>query len=216
MRPNPRTLGAAFAVSLATLLWAASTASPPLLSVSEVSSAGDGTVVRVFGVVADIRVYDSGYASVLLADHITGATIHVILPPSRSDAVLGAMAIGDQVFAEGTTSIDSTGATVFADCGSVEIMSRAAFTMSVEFLCSHWRLFEFDRFNVTGSVTFEGDECYWWLSDPASGHRIRAMPCDALRDTANGATVLVDCTLLVDLRTMTICLRTWAVAPFES
>lgn len=202
-------------MSLATLLWASSSASPPLLSVSELPSAGDGTVVRVFGVVADIRVYDSGYASILMADHVTGATAHVILPPSSSDTVLGAMTIGDQILAEGTTSLDSAGATVFADGNSVEVMSRAAFTMSVEFLCSHWRLFEFDRFNVTGSVIYEAGEGYWWLSDPYSGHRIRALACDAMRDIGDGATVLVDCTLIVDLRTMTICLRTWAVAPFE-
>jgi hypothetical protein len=214
MGPDSRTLAAVFTVCLATLLWAASTSSPPTLSVSEVPSAGDGTVVRVFGVVADIRVYDSGYTSVLLADHVTGATVHVVLPPS-SNAVLGAMAVGDQVLAEGTTSLDHTGVTVFADGNRVEVMSRAAFTMSVEFLCSHWQLFEFDRFNVSGSATFEAGEDYWWLSDPYSGHRIRATPCDALRDTDNGATVLVDCTLMVDLRTMTICLRTWAVAPFE-
>jgi hypothetical protein len=215
MRPDCRTPAAVFTVCLATLLWAASTSCPPLLSVSEVPGAGDGTVVRVFGVVADIRVYDSGYASVLLADHVTGATIRVMLPPSSSWVVLDVVAIGDQMFAEGTTSLDPAGTTVFADGNRVEVMSRVAFTMSVEFLCSHWQLFEFDRFNVSGSVTFEADEDYWWLSDPYSGHRIRAMPCDTLRDADDGATVLVDCTLLVDLRTMTICLRTWAIAPFE-
>jgi hypothetical protein len=212
---DSRPLAAVFTVSLATMLWAASAASPPLLSVSEVPSAGDGTAVRVFGVVADIRVYDSGYASILLADHVTGATAHLILPPSESYTVLGAMTIGDQVLAEGTTSLDPSGATVFADCSDVEILSRAEFTMDVEFLCSHWRLFEFDRFNVTGSVTYEADEGYWWLSDPYSGHRIRAIACDELRDTGNGASVLVDCTLIVDLRTMTICLRTWAITLVE-
>jgi len=215
MRSDSRILAAVFATCLATLLWAASASSPPLLSVSEVPSAGDGTVVRVFGVVADIRVYDSGYASVLLADRVTGATVHVILSPSCSNTVLGTMTIGDQVLAEGTTSLDHTGATVFADGNRVEVLSRAAFTMSVEFLCSHWQLFEFDRFNVSGRATFEAGEDYWWLSDPYSGHRIRAMPCDALRDIDNGATVIVDCTLTLDLRTMTICLRTWAIAPFE-
>ena len=196
-------------------MWGASCASPPLLRVSEVANAGDGTAVRVYGVVADIRLYDSGYTSVLLADHVTGVTVQVILPPSRPEAVLGEISIGDLVLTKGTTSLEPAGAAVFADRSAVEVLSRAAFTMSVEFLSAHWRLFEFDRFNISGRISTEGDEGFHWLVDPVSGHRIRVTPCEGWLSPYANARVLIDCTLIVDLRTMTIYLKAWAVAPFE-
>ncbi len=210
----PRTHAAVIAVLLAAMLWAASTARPPLLSVSEVPAAGDGTAIRVVGIVTDICVYDSGYVAIVLADLRTGVTAHVVVPPSRFDGVASTLAIGDQILAEGTTSLNSQGATVFAD-GGFDILSRSAFTMSVEFLCSNWQLFEYDRFNVTGTAVFDDGSGGWWLSDTSREHRISIMPCDEPHPLYDGSTFLLDCTLIVDGRTMIICLKAWSVIPFE-
>jgi hypothetical protein len=140
-----------------------------------------------------------------------GDTMQVVVSPSRSDGTLSNLAIGDQVVVEGTTSLSPTGLTVFAGSNGIDVASRASFTMSVEFLCSHWQLFEYDRFNVTGSVIFDEGEDLWWLSAPYGECRIRVTPCAAMQLLDDSSTVQIDCTLMVDLRTMTISLKVWAV-----
>ncbi len=209
-----RAHAAAIAVLLAAMLWAASTARPPLLSVSEVPTAGDGTVIRVVGIVTDICVYDSGYVAIVLADLRTGVTAHVVVPPSRFDGAASTLAIGDQILAEGTTSLSPQGVTIFADAG-VDILSRSEFAMSVEYLCSHWQLFEYDRFNVTGTAVFDDGSGGWWLSDTSREHRISIIPCDEPHPLDDGCRFLLDCTLIVDVRTMIICLKAWSATPFE-
>lgn len=173
----------------------------------------DGMVVQVYGVVADTRLYESGYTSMLLADHASGDTIQVLFQPHSVRVALSEMSIGDEVLVEGTVSLEPPRATVFADAENARILSKAAFVMSVGFLCSNWRLFEFDRFNVSGAMVAGPDSGGLWLMDPFSGHRIRLAYEPSSAGALHGTDVVVDCTLLMDFQTMSLYLRAWGVEP---
>lgn len=206
---NNRSVSAILLAAMTVLFGLAMNSRPPLLQVSEMDVVEDGMVVRVFGIVADIRNFDSGYASVLLADHVTGDTVSIMFEPEPVQATLSDLSIGDEVLVEGTAAVEPSRTTVFANAENARILSKAAFTMSLEFLCSNWRLFEFDRFNVSGVIVAEPDSGDLWLTDTLSGHRIRMFLGSESAVVFSGDEAILDCTLLVDTQTMNLFLRVW-------
>ena len=184
-----------------------------MLRVSDLRGVEDGTIIRTSGIVTELREYETGSTSILLADYYSGDTIRVLLLASLADASASDMSIGDEILVRGVISVEAAQPVVFAEGGGVSILSKAGYSLSVEIVCTHWRLFEYDRFNVSGVVAIEQNPETIWLTDPLSGHRIRLLPSSLSEFATTGSQVVVDCTLLMDMRTMSFHLNVWKMTP---
>ena len=198
-----------FAVLLATLLWLSAQTGAPMLRVSDLRSVEDGTIIRTSGIVAELREYETGSTAISLADHCSGDIVRVLLLTPLADASATDLSIGDEILVRGMVSVEAARPIVFAEGGGVSILSKARYSLSVELICTHWRLFEYDRFNVSGIVAIEQNPERTWLTDPLSGHRIRISSLALPELAAAGSQVIVDCTLLMDMQTMSFHLNVW-------
>jgi hypothetical protein len=196
------------ASSMSSALLVSSTALAPSVTVEECASMEEGTPVRVVGVVSFLHIYDSGTEVMTLVDLDGGSEVRVVCPPSAASAVCSVLSIGDLARAEGEVSHGSSITTIFASHGGVSLLSRAEMTLSVEFLCDNWRIFEHDRFNISGEVVIDATAFY--LQGFGGGHRIALRFGEDAGPVSAGCRVVVDCTLLVDLESMVLFLRAWA------
>lgn len=195
--------------TLSSALLAASAAVPPTVDINGCLAVEEGTPVRVVGVVTALRSYDSGTEVVTLVDRCGEAEVRVICTQTRAPALCTHLSIGDLIVVEGAVARDASSTIVFASRDKVSLLCHSEFVLSVEFLCDNWRLFEFDRFNVTGGL--EHSDGSTSLRSLSTDHGISLhLPNDPPTDLAGGI-VLVDCTLLVDLRSMTIYLQAWSL-----
>lgn len=207
MEPRPLALLSVCLTSSMFLL--ALGAEPPIVSVSEACTVEDGTKVRAVGVVTRLWVYESGYECLLLADSECGETVRVMCARARSEMPSLWCSVGDSVLAEGHVSRDASETVIFSSSDRVDLVQRAEFVLDVDILSIHWRLFEHDRFNISG-VAVPGAADGTWCLGSDEGETVISMrftqPCEAL---SAGCELTVDCTLLVDTETMTICLLVW-------
>ena len=179
------------------------------MGVNECLALEEGTPVRVVGVVTAHRSYDSGTEVVTMVDRCGGAEVRAICSPTRTPALSTLLSIGDLIRVEGAVARDASSAIVFASRGKVSLLCHSEFVLSVEFLCDNWRLFEFDRFNTTGGLERSGDSTFLRSLSNERGISLR-LP-NGLSTDLVGEIVIVDCTLLVDLQSMTIFLQAWSV-----
>jgi hypothetical protein len=195
--------------AMSSALLAASMALPPAVSVEECASLEEGTPVRVVGVVSYLRSYDSGTEVVTLVDRGGGSEARVICSPSRAPSLCSILSIGDLVRVEGEVSHDSSITVIFALRDGVSVLARSELTLSVEFLCDNWRLFEYDRFNISGEVVDDAGASF--LQSFGGERRIALRFTESAEPVSDCGKVIVDCTLFVDLRSMVIFLRAWAL-----
>lgn len=195
--------------TLSSALLAACAAIPPTVGVQDCLTLEEGTPVRVVGVVSAHRAYDSGTEVVTMVDRYGGAEVRAICSPTRAPALSTLLSIGDLIRVEGSVGRDASSTIVFAPRDRVSLLCRSEFVLSVEFLCDNWRLFESDRFNVTGKLERSGDAVV--LRNLINERRILLRHSESLSMDLVGETVIVDCTLLIDLHSMTIYIWAWAL-----
>lgn len=185
-------------------------ADPPSVSVAEACDMEDGARVRTTGVLTRLWVYESGYEALLLADCEQGDTVRVMCSRGREDMPSRWAAVGDAILVEGHVARDAYETVIFSSSDRVDLVQRAEFVMDVGILSMHWRLFEYDRFNISGVAVPGVAEGEWLLGDDDGPCVISVKmdeQCDALRP---GDRLTLDCTLFVDTETLTIYLRVWA------
>ena len=212
-RPGPRSLCLVFTAALAALLWLSSGAPPPLLTVSELGQAEGGMAVRVQGIVVEMREHDSGYVSVTLADLSTGETALASYPPPATELLLREVSIGDEVLVIGVVASESSRPFVYADSRGTTVLSKSVAAVSVQTLCANWRLFEYDRLNVSGVIDVEPESGAAWLTDTLGSARLRVQADTDQVVTTKDDIVTIDGTLLMDTRTMALCLKAWNITP---
>ena len=208
-----RQIGMALGSGLTALLWLASTSVPPMLTVSELDGADDGTTVQVRGMVVEMRAYDTGFQSMILVDLATGETAQVLLTPSMTEDALEQATIGDEVLVIGVVALEGSERLLFAERHSVRVIAKSADVMRVETLCMNWRLFEYDRLNVTGVVAIDADSGSAWLVGTLGTPRLRLTAAADQTRANDGTLVTADCTLLMDAHTMSLYLKAWDITP---
>lgn len=197
--------------ALATLLVLSSQALPPLVRVEDVRTLDDGSTARVYGVVVAMFRWDSGDTRLLLADHETGSTVEVLAEPAGSPAPMQSLRIGDRVLVEGRTAGSGSAYRIFTTDDGIELLAQAEHALTVDYLCDNWRLFEYDRFNISGTIHRSAAFTEDRLMSPSSGRSIRIVLPPEGHVEDSGTQVTVDCTLQVDLDTMTLFLRAWSL-----
>ena len=202
--PRTRLLGALLAVTLGSALVLACDASPPTLEVRECLAVENGTPVLVIGIVVDVRAYDSGTEALELLDRAGGPLISVICLPEAAVSLSGLLMIGDLVRVDGEVSRDAAETIIFTTKGRVTHVLRPQLVLSVELLCENWRVFEFDRFNITGALLSTGNEYRLQGFDGVHSIELRGLAACPL---SSGTSVIVDGTLLVDKSSMVMFLQ---------
>ncbi|UCE92019.1 MAG: hypothetical protein JSV90_02440 [Methanobacteriota archaeon] len=195
--------------ALAALLILSSQAVPPLLSVDAIRSLDADTTVRVYGVVASVFIWEGGEVLLLLADHISGSTLEVQVDSSRSADCAEHVRVGDQALIDGRTASRGHRPILFATTEDIVVLARSEHILSVGYLCENWRLFEHDRFNISGVLEWDEDAADGRLHDPQGDKSIRLRTSSGSGPVPDGARVTADCTLLLDLDTMTMFLWAW-------
>lgn len=203
------------AASLATLMVLSSQAAPPLVRVEDVRSLDDGSTARVYGVVVEMFEWDSGDTRLLLADHRSGSTVEVLSEPAGAARPVEAVHIGDRVLVEGRTHSSGSAHRIFTSDDGIEVLAKAEHVLTVDYLCDNWRLFEYDRFNISGTLQGNTSPAEDRLSSPSSGRSIRLVPPPGGCVEDSGAQVTVDCTLMVDLDSMALFLKVWKLTALD-
>lgn len=213
MISDPRAVAVLSSCLTASLLFLALGAEPPLVSVAEAAGAEDGMGVRTSGILASVRIYESGYEALLLTDTGSGEALWAFCAPGMAPMPSAWCSVGDEVLVEGHVARDTEGVRVFTSSDEVECLRKAEFVMDVAHLSVHWRLFEYDRFNITGRAVPGDAPGTWLLTDEAGTHSITLALDRTSTGFESGDRLTIDCTLYVDDRTMTVLLRAWSVTP---
>jgi len=161
MLKDARVISAMLAMSLGVVIALGSIGTQPTVSISELPSIESGMVVRIFGILTDLRVHDSGFESLVLADPESDAIVNLVCSPGVLPMPSEYSSIGDELQVIGEVSNDRIPPTVFAASDDVRLERSSAEILTLELLASHWRLFEGDEINVRGILveTSSDDEC---------------------------------------------------------
>ncbi|HIH01006.1 TPA: hypothetical protein HA259_02825 [Thermoplasmata archaeon] len=195
-------------LTLGSALALASQTAPPTVEVRDCLTVETGAPVIVLGIVVDMRAYDSGTEALTILDRAGGPRVKVVCLSGVASPLSERLVIGDLVRVEGEVSRDASDTVVFTTAGQVTQVLRPELVLSVELLCENWRVFEFDRFNISGALV--STDSGYRLQGLSGGHSIELRLSDTLAAAA-GAFVLVDVTLLVDQTSMVIFLRAHAM-----
>jgi hypothetical protein len=203
--PSIRSICLVLIISLSTALVVASSSAPPALDVEACLSVETGIPVCVMGILVDMQSYDSGTEVLTLLDRDGGASLRVVCPSSPSVRLCMTLRLGDLVRVEGEVSRDASDTIIYASKDRVSQVLRPEFVLSVELLCENWRMFEFDRFNISGEVMSDGESLR--MRGFSSSHTILLRFYDGEPPPTPGQVVIADCTLLVDQHSMVIFLK---------
>ena len=213
---SPKVICPILVAGLISMLITAIQATPPAVGVDQLSTLESGSPVRVHGIVADVFLSDSGYTKILLADAVSGALAEVWSEPTTGGESLREacrVRIGDKVLVEGRVSATQPAPVVFTTNGQVSVISESHNALTVDYVCENWRLFEGDRLNISGCVTFSESPPSLRLCDEAGRHSIRIELLPRCEPLPFESSVVLDCALLADLETMTLFLSVWGVTP---
>src|SRR5512136_74341 len=161
MLKDARVISAMLATSLGVVIALGSIGTQPTVSISELPSIESGMVVRIFGILADLRVHDSGFESLVLVDPESDAIVNSVCSPGVLPMPSEYSSIGDELQVIGEVSNDRTPPTIFAASDDVKLERSSSEILTLELLASHWHLFEGDEVNVRGILvgTSSGVEC---------------------------------------------------------
>ena len=207
--PRTRLLCTLLALTLGSALLLASEASPPTLEVRECLAVENGTPVLVVGVVVDVRSYDSGTETLKLLDRAGGPLLSVICLPEGAISLSRKLMIGDLVRVDGEVSRDASETIVFTTKGRVAQVLRPHLVLSVELLCENWRVFEFDRFNISGALL--STDGVYRLQGLGGVHSVELRGLVEI-PSASWTSVTVDGTLLVDESSMVMFLKVHSIS----
>jgi hypothetical protein len=208
-----RVLVAILAILLSAMLLLVSTASPPIVPISQVFSFDDGSVVVLIGVMVDMYLRDGGGESMVLADVTDGATVRIYCNPGLHEPPSHLLSIGDEARVQGEVSSSGSSPVLFATSDGVTLSRRAESALSMEALCRNWALFEGDSFKTCG-VVISGDVAgSYRLSDPELKHSVLLKAGQTDLVSYVGKRVTVTAVLRLDPDTMSLVLLASSLAP---
>ena len=197
--------------TLSSLLILSSQADPPSLRVDDLSHIDADLSVRVYGLVVCVSLWDDGSAKLLLADHLSGATAIVRFGRFLEEGFVMQVRIGDMVRVEGRATSDPGTPVVFATEERSVVLSRSEHSLSIDYLCDNWALFQYDRFKIAGMLERDLLSGTTRLAN-AQGDRSILVDCESPPEAIpGGESVTAEVTLLVDRYKMVIFLEVWSM-----
>jgi len=160
MMPSPRQSTAALSLLLS-LLVILSAASPiPLVSISSVQGLDEGAEVRVLGVVADLRRFDSGTEAIILVDLGDGCSISVYCTEGIGSRPGDYIKVGDELAVVGAVVRSDGLASLLSSPSQVTLSRVSAYVLTPDLLSENWVSFVGDDLSIRGRIVqdpFLGD-----------------------------------------------------------
>lgn len=167
-----RMLSAFLLVLLGAMVLLASASSTPSVRISEVSLLDDGQEAITYGVLVDIRVFDSGTEVLLLSDDRNGAVLEVISSPGTRPQPSTYLAIGDEIRVLGEVSNSRVLSLMYSSSDRIHLMRASENVLTVEMLSSNWLLFQGDEFHICGLLAADASNETLRLFDSDMDHSI--------------------------------------------
>ena len=198
---------------LSAMLTLVSMASPPVVSIEQVSLFDDGSVVVLIGVIVDISLRDGGGETLILANIADGATVRVYCNPGLHEPPSHFLSIGDEARVQGEVSNSGTSPILFTSSDDITLSRRAESVLSMEALCRNWALFEGDSFKANGLVITGEVAGSYRLSDPELKHSI-LLKADSIELAGYvGKRITMAAVLRLDPSTMSLVLIASSLSP---
>ncbi len=189
-------------------------ADTPIVPIGQVHLMDEGQLVAVVGLLADLKVHDSGAESLLLVDPEFGSTVKVVCLQGVRPRPSALARIGDELKVLGRVSHSNYSTVLFSNSDDVSIVRPSELVLSLELLASNWRFFEGDPVRVVGVLVEDGPASLR-LFDHDLEHSIRVASRDDAISQLAGRTVLVQGVLVFDSASFSLLLDAEQVLPWS-
>jgi len=159
--PKLEAIAAAMLVALSSLIGLGLTADVPEVELSAIGFMDEGQEVVTRGLLADLRKFDSGFESMVIAAPDGQATLRVQVSQGLRPQPGAYARIGDILRVFGRVSNSGSEVTLYSDADAVFLEARSEKSLTVSTLCKTWRLFLGDELRLRGVVVrpLASEEC---------------------------------------------------------
>jgi len=170
---------------------------PPTVSIADIDTVEDGTVVRLTGVLVHAWRYDSGLETMLLADLQDGSTVKLAHQSPGSPGYTSFLSVGDEVSSVGEVRRYGEGTTVWVSDDGIRLTRESEAALTVGAICQNWLLFEGDHLNVSGVLAAGDPPGELVLSDQDGLARIAVFHPPSGLESLVGKPVVLECQLVL-------------------
>lgn len=150
--PRPGTLAALLLVTLSSIIGLGLHAEIPAVDLSGICFLDEGQEVVVRGLLVDLRRYDSGFESLVVASVDGQSTLRVLVSPGHRPQPSAYARIGDSLRVMGRVSNSGSETMVYCESDSVSVEARSEEALTVRALSGAWHLFLGDELRIRGFV----------------------------------------------------------------
>jgi len=185
---------------LSSIILLGTSGGPPLVEISDVQTIEDGMTVKVVGSLVDLRTYDSGSESMIIASLNDRTTIKVVSTPGVKPQPSAYAHVGDELQIDGEIGNSGTVPVIFTTSDDVTRLRRSEQVLTVEVVSNNWLLFEGDVIRIKGILRTTGVGVGIRFYDCADRYSIAIMSNDHDLTRYVGSTVTLTATLYFDHR----------------
>jgi len=150
--PRPGTLAAVLLVTLSSLMTLGLEAEVPAVDLSVVRLLDEGQEVVTRGSLVDLKRYDSGFESLVIASSDGQNTLRVLVSPEHRPQPSAYARIGDSLRAMGRVSSSGSDKVLYCGSDSVSVEARSEGVLTVRALSETWHMFIGDELRIRGVV----------------------------------------------------------------
>lgn len=202
--PSPRQLTMILSATLSALVVLSAASPIPVVPISSVQDLDEGAEVKVLGVVADMRRFDSGTEAIVLVDLGDGSSITVYCVEGLGTPPGYYANIGDELSAAGKVVRSGGRASLLSSAGQMALSRAAEYVLTASLLSENWESFLGDEITIRGEIIQDQDTGGVRLRDQSSEVSI-ALQSDSteIRFYADFSVVLAG-KLLMDQQTLSL------------
>lgn len=150
--PRPGTLAMLLLVTLSSVIGLGLQAEVPAVDPSGVRHLDEGQEIVSRGLLIDLRRYDSGFESLVIASPDGQDTLRVLVSPGSRPQPSAYARMGDSMRVMGRVSGSGYDTTLYCGSDSVSVEARSERALTVRTLSETWHLFLRDELRIRGIV----------------------------------------------------------------
>lgn len=143
-------LAVVLVVTLSSLICLGLTADVPEVELSAVEFMDEGQEVAARGLLVDMREYDSGFESMVIAAPDGCATLRVFVSQGLRPQPSTYARIGDSLRVLGSVSSSGSEVTLYSSADGIFLEARSETALTIGILCDAWQLFLGDELRLRG------------------------------------------------------------------
>lgn len=150
--PRPGTLAVLLLVTLSSVISLALQTAVPVVDLSRVRLLDEGQEIVARGLLVDLRRYDSGFESLVIASPDGQETLRVLVSPGHRPSPSAYARTGDSLRVMGHVSRSGYDTMLYCESGSVSVEARSEGALTVRALSDTWPMFLGDELRIRGIV----------------------------------------------------------------